>query len=171
MTERRAGSDERAQTFLEAYESHDTAQAFLEQKLHRHGYTVEEMGIDKRHEDIDDPSVIPDLRVSRHGQVRGYLEPKSKSAEYANWFGRLNYRHFKEYCEFAEDMERPVILYFAVVDDSMHGSPVVREGFCPVVDENQIVDRMVPNSNPNTVVELDERDFHSWPWLINTLET
>jgi hypothetical protein len=162
--------ESRENTLAENYTKHDIAEQWVTGKLKRHGFTVEKLGIDKRHDMDAESSVCPDLRVSSNGNLCGYIEPKSKSVEYPQWFGRLNYRHFKEYLNFIENEDVPLLLYFAIVDEDGMEPKVLREDFIAVYSMDQIVETMVPQSNPNKVVQLDEDDYRSWPWVFGQLQ-
>ena len=147
----------RDRSLVEAYEPHDFAQELLEQRLKRHGFTVEQHGDDARHADEilfgDGPDVAVYATDDDGGptELVAYIEVKSKENE--KWYGRCNRRHFNEYVNFAAEVDVPVFIWFALVDAD--DGLCLRDDFFQVEDTNQI-DGEVIDTDTEIVFEYDD---------------
>lgn len=131
----------RDRSLEEAYEVHDIGQDMLIARLEASGFHVVEHGDDARHADEVFFGDGPDLAVYRDVDEDGnpvdllcYIEIKCKEA--VSWFGRCNRRHYNEYVNFSKEVETPVFIWFALVEQD---SPVIhREAFVEVEDSDQL---------------------------------
>lgn len=108
----------RDQSLESAYQTHDIGQDLLEARLEAHGFTIEQHGTDNREADEVVYGFGPDIAVhssNDEGPV-AYIELKTKTDE--EWFGRCNLRHYREYVNFSNEVDVPVFVWFALVDDS-----------------------------------------------------
>lgn len=122
----------RDRSLVAAYEPHDLAQDHLEAKLQSHGFTVEQHGTDDRHADEIKLGHGPDILVKRDGVGVCYIEIKSKTDP--TWIGRCNYRHYREYSSFAAEVNLPVFIWFALVDEDQE--TVDRTAFIEIEGDN-----------------------------------
>jgi len=133
----------RDRSLVAAYQPHDVAQDFLEDRLDFHGFIVEQHGTDDRYSDDVYLGHGPDIAVYRlredvrrnyEGIGSTYIESDTgrfcsrtdayelvayieiKSKELPSWFGRCNRRHFTEYVNFSNEVSVPVFIWFALVD-------------------------------------------------------
>jgi len=170
----------RDRSLVEAYEPHDFAQELLEDRLERHGFTVEQHGDDARHADEilygDGPDLAvyrlaPNVKPNECGlgstfintntgrfvssdnayELVAYIEVKSK--EHEKWYGRCNRRHFNEYVNFAAEVDVPVFIWFALVDAD--DGVCLRDDFLQVEDTDQI-DGEVIDTDTEIVFEHDD---------------
>ena len=118
----------------EAYQPHDVAEEILTQRLERHGFDVIQHGDEARHADEILYGEGPDKEITYNGETVAYIEVKSK--EKAEWFGRCNLRHFKEYVNFSNEVDVPVFIWFGLVD--AEDNICKRSGFFKVEDTDQI---------------------------------
>ncbi len=124
----------RDRSLEEAYEVHDIGHDMLVKRLKAHNFEVEDHGDDARHADEVFYGDGPDLAVYQDGEIIAYIEIKCKEKE--KWFGRCNLRHYEEYVNFSNEVDVPVFIWFALVED---GSSVIhREAFVEVEDTDQI---------------------------------
>lgn len=135
-----------------AYEPHDLGQRVLEARLHAHGFTVEQHGTDARHIDEVILGDGPDLLVRDDGETVAFVEVKTKTDP--DWFGRLNLRHYREYVNFANEVEAPVFVWFALVDED--ADAVVRDAFVEVADDGQIDADLYDASDEEVVFYEDD---------------
>lgn len=162
----------RDRSLADAYEPHDVLQRFVVNKLTAHGYRTEQFGIDDRHSDDLKFSAKPDLAVTDDGDCVGYVEIKSKELTSADWFGRLNKRHWENYLYGGEgfagahNVDVPVILAFGVVDTDTN--LVCRHGFIEVSGSEQVDGGFVAHGN--VVVKLDENRVRNVHWLNERLQ-
>ena len=179
-------SEVRDRPFVESYSIHDIGYEILVSRLNAHGYRVEDHGTDDRYADEVKYGEGPDLVVyeqrdfvrknedglgstyidERTGQFvpeefvyekKGYIEIKTKQDP--EWFGRVNLRHLREYVNFANEVDVPVFLWFALVDDDDTIPMVHREGFLEVEDMDQIDGDVVEVSDETVVFHAE--DLHS----------
>jgi hypothetical protein len=80
-------------------------------------------------------------------ELVAYIEIKCK--EKAEWFGRCNLRHFREYVSFANEEPVPVFIWFALVDSD--ADRVLRSAFVAVEDTDQIHGDVVDVSEQQVV--------------------
>ena len=156
-TERKPPSKEslmnvRGDTFLENYDKHDIAQAWLVSKLEGAGFDVRQHGEDNRHADEIQFGEGPDLAVFRDDTLCGFVEVKCKTS--SEWFGKLNRRHFNHYLDHDEEHDVPTFIFFALLDEDRE--MIVRDGIIPVDSEDQIQGGFYAYGNE--VVELDLDD-------------
>lgn len=115
----------------EAYETHDIGHTYLTAKLKRHGFVVEDHGDDARHADEVFYGEGPDIAIydsEDDSDPVAYIEIKVKTDP--AWFGRCNLRHFGEYCSFSGEVDVPVFIWFALVDED--DEQIHREAFVEV---------------------------------------
>jgi hypothetical protein len=154
----------RDRPLTEAYRVHDVGHDMLVARLERAGYTVVDHGDDARHADeifygdgpdvavFDVPEDISYDEEPPEEYLVGYIEIKCK--ESAEWFGRCNLRHFREYVSFASDTQVPVFIWFAYLDsDNGH---LYRDAFFPVEDTDQIDGDLTNVSEQNVVFEAGD---------------
>ena len=149
----------RDRSLEEAYEPHDVGYDILETRLSQHGFTVVEHGDDKRHVDRIVFGEGPDMALydtdnTDEADPIAYIEIKTKEAE--QWFGRCNRRHFNEYVNFANEIDVPVFIWFALVDADK--GICLRDGFFEVEDTDQIDGRAVET---DTTLVVDREDIES----------
>jgi len=154
----------RDRPLTEAYAVHDVGYEILVTQLKKAGYTVVDHGDDARHADEVFRGDGPDLAVfdvpedvsydeePPEEYLVGYIEIKCK--ESAEWFGRCNLRHFREYVSFASDTDVPVFIWFSYLDsDDGH---LYRDAFFPVEDTDQIEGDLTNVSEQNVVFEAGD---------------
>jgi hypothetical protein len=124
----------RDRSLKEAYAIHDIGYEIIVNQLNQHGFTVEDHGDDARDADEILYGDGPDLEVLLDGERVAYIEIKTK--EQAEWFGRCNLRHFKEYVNFSNEVSVPVFIWFGLVD--AEDNICKRSGFFAVEDTDQI---------------------------------
>jgi len=124
----------RDRSLAEAYQPHDVAEEILTQRLERHGFDVIQHGDEARHADQILFGEGPDKEITYNGETVAFIEVKSK--EQAEWFGRCNLRHFKEYVNFSNEVDVPVMIWFGLVD--AEDNICKRSGFFEVEDTDQI---------------------------------
>jgi len=168
----------RDRSLVEAYEPHDVAQEIITRRLKRHGFFVEQHGDDARHVDEIMFGDGPDIavyrlqdNVERNDDGLGstfintntgrfvnqddaydlvcYIEIKSKESQ--EWYGRCNRRHFDEYVNFANEVDVPVFIWFALVDSE--NNACLRDDFFEVDGVDQIEGKVV---QPGTELVFDK---------------
>jgi hypothetical protein len=154
----------RDRPLTESYEVHDVGYDFLVRRLTRHDLLVVDHGDDNRHVDDVIYGDGPDLAVHQTGEDGGlgellaYIEIKTK--ESPEWFGRCNERHFKEYVNFANEVDVPVFIWFALVDSE--DERLLRDGFVRVETRDQIEGDVIEVSeravvfDPEDTYEIDD---------------
>jgi hypothetical protein len=129
----------RDRTLAENYEAHDVAQEYFEKRCKELGITVVQHGDDARHADDVFFGDGPDTELRVDDERRAYTEVKSKRLSTgAEWFGRLNRRHYEEYQEFAREVDVPVVIFFALVEEQT--GCIHRQAFVRVDPETTIPD-------------------------------
>lgn len=150
----------RDRPLVDAYETHDVGYEILVQKLETHGFHVVDHGDDARHADDVFYGDGPDLAVYEgydeheeepHGLV-AYIEIKCK--EIAEWFGRCNHRHFKEYVNFSNEVDVPVFIWFALVGSERN--LLERQAFFEVEGTSQIDGRVVDITESEVVFYAED---------------
>jgi len=134
-----------------AYEVHDLGHDIIVARMEAHGFEVEEHGDDARHADEVFYGQGPDLAIYDNGELVTYIEVKTKEAE--EWFGRCNLRHYREYVNFTNEVDVPVFIWFALVNEDT--SFVHREAFVEVEDLGQL-DGEVRDVTESEVVFYEE---------------
>ena len=171
----------RDRTLAESYRAHDIGQEILIAQLKSRGFYVEQHGDDARHADEVFYGSGPDLAVYRLAEdvqpntdglgstfidtatgqfvareraleLVAYVECKCK--EQAEWFGRCNLRHFREYVSFANEESVPVFIWFALVDGDEER--VLRSAFVAVEDTDQIKGDVVDVSDQQVVFRAED---------------
>lgn len=142
----------RDRSLEEAYEVHDIGMGIFTGRLQSHGLDYQEHGDDARHADQVFFADGPDLAILNDGEVVGYVEIKVK--EKAEWVGRCNLRHFREYVNFAQEVDVPVFLWFALVEGG--DGPLKRDAFVRVEDTDQIDGEVVDVSDDTLVFCMDD---------------
>jgi hypothetical protein len=171
----------RDRSFLEAYKVHDVGEEAVRAILASHGLSVEQHGDDARHADEIYFGSGPDLAVyklppsvqentagvgsqyidtdtgqfvslTERLELVGYIELKCK--EDPAWFGRCNLRHFREYVNFANEVDVPVYIWFGLVDSDENR--VLRQALFPVEDTDQIAGDVVNVSAQDIVFRPDD---------------
>lgn len=158
------------------YEPHDTLQNYLVDRLAMIGLETEQYGTDgdRSYQENPEGGYGPDLKVYADGELCAYIEIKSKRLERNGdeWYGRLDKRHWEEYLygndhDFngAKNEDVPVVIFFGVVDEST--GVIVRDGFIPVEDEDQVQEGF--RAGGDIVVTLDKDDERNIHWLLYEL--
>lgn len=130
----------RDRPLTESYEVHDVGMEILVGMLESQGFHCEDHGDDARHADEVLYGDGPDIAVYTGNACvltddpLCYIEVKTK--ESAEWFGRCNLRHFREYVSFAKDVDVPVFIWFAYLDSE--SGQLHRDAFFEVEDTDQI---------------------------------
>lgn len=155
----------------ESYESHHVAKNVLVARLeHEYGFHVVEHGDEAPHAEEVFYGSGPDLLVyedDTEEQLCCAIEIKSKNDEKAEWYGRLNRRHYNDYVAKAADMDVPFFLYFCLVD--MDCGAITREGLLEVQGEeiegkvHEIEDGWVGFDNSNLEVIDEEEGISAVP--------
>jgi hypothetical protein len=126
----------RDRSFKDAYEIHDIGYEIIVARLEAHGFHVEDHGDDAR--DVDEIYLGdgPDLAIyeSESGSLVAYIEVKCKQDE--EWFGRCNLRHYREYVNFSNEVNVPVFVWFALLDEDTN--VIHRDAFHEVTDMGQL---------------------------------
>lgn len=160
--------------FKSNYIPHDILQEYLIDRLAMVGLECEQYGTDGDRGYKENPSsgYGPDLKVFADGDLCGYVEVKSKRLERNGdeWIGRLDKSHFEEYLygndhdfDGAKEEDVPVIIYFGLIDDET----IIRDGFIPVKDEDQVQEGF--RNGSDIVVTLERDDFRNLTWLLYKL--
>jgi len=149
------------------YQPHDIASGVLIQRCEELGYTVEEHGDDKRDSEEVYSGTGVDYRVLSpdDGRTCGYFEVKSKRSE--EWIGRLNRTHMEEYAGFAAYVEQPVVLAFALVDESEQCVEKWAFTHIPVWGTGDIYEELPFESKGHAVVEIKNEYLRSWPFVMS----
>lgn len=153
----------RDRSLVEAYQVHDVGDEAVRAVLESHGLQVEQHGDDARHSDEIMFGDGPDLAVYRldpaieenkaglgsqyidietgqfvspdkRKELVAYIELKCKEDE--EWVGRCNLRHFREYVNFANEVDVPVFIWFGLVNSSE--DRVLRQSLLEVEGTDQI---------------------------------
>lgn len=112
--ERPEGND-----LLTNYGKHDVGEAEFIRRVQRMGLSVEEWGIDMRHDDGEDGIIYDDamdFKVFDGDNLVAMVDVKTKSK--ASWMGRFNLRHYEDYYEHAQGTSVPVFVIMMHVDTS-----------------------------------------------------
>ena len=141
----------RDRPLTESYKVHDFGEAILKTRLQNHGYTVEDHGDDARHVDRVVFGDGPDLAVFDDGELVAYIEIKCKESQ--EWYGRCNRRHFNEYVNFANEVDVPVFIWFALVDTDE--DVCCRDGFFQVESTDQIDGEVIEAESTLLVYQHD----------------
>lgn len=138
----------------DSYEVHDVGHEIIVTRLQAHDFVVEDHGDDARHADEVFYGDGPDLAVydSSGEELLAYIEIKCK--ESPEWFGRCNLRHYNEYVNFANEVDVPVFVWFALVDQET--GICHRESFIPVKDTDQISGDVVDVSEESVVFRPED---------------
>lgn len=146
----------RDRPLVEAYETHDVGMVHLKTRLQAHGFDVEDYGDDARHADEVFYGDGPDLKVyngdsedrdTDDEELVAYIELKVKTSQ--EWFARCNRRHFNEYVNFTNEVDVPVFIWFALVDDETE--QLHRSAFFEVEDTDQIDGQTIDVSEQSVV--------------------
>ena len=162
--------------FRDNYVPHDILQNYLVDRLSMIGLTTEQYGTDgdRSYQKNPESGYGPDLKVYAEDELAAYVEIKSKrlDANGDEWYGRLDKRHWEEYLygnnfdfDGAKNEDVPVVIFFGVVDDST--GVIVRDGFIPVEDEDQVQEGF--RVGGDIVVTLDKDDERNIHWLLYEL--
>lgn len=161
--------------FERNYTVHDILQDYLTDRLCMAGLDVEQFGTDGDRSTKDySGGYGPDLKVYKQGELAAYVEIKSKRLAKSGdeWYARLDKKHFDQYLyghdfgfDGAKNEDVPVVIFFGVVDED--SGIIVRNGFIPVEDEDQIEEGF--RSHGDIVVTLDKDDERNIHWLLYQL--
>jgi hypothetical protein len=155
----------RDNTFEENYNKHDVGTAMVRDRLSEHGLLVFEHGDDRRDEDVYSGTGV-DQGVQYDGQTCGYVEVKTKTS--AEWLGRCNHHDWQEYVGFAQYVDVPVYVYFALVEDveSAHVSEEFFVEVLPSSDESNF-ESLPFSSKGHRLVEASEDSYVRWPTVLS----
>lgn len=152
------------------YETHDSVEDLFRAQCRLNGLTVEQFGIDKRHDDGD--GIIyddkPDLAIYDGDELVGYVDVKSKTGP--SFMGRFNERHYRHYLGRAQADDVPV--YVAMYQ--LYDGNVVDAFACPVTEDSCLTTdddgvTTFPDGNRIALVKHEYRQPLSW--LVSMLTT
>lgn len=174
----------------ENYELHDIGHAEAVTRLEAQGYTVEEWGIDRRHDDGEEGIIFDDamdFKVYWDGELVALLDVKTKSSP--QWMGRFNARHYDHYKEHAETFDVPsFVVMFQISpdaksgdsgvsgeaedakfqvdgDDNIHDEFVVNVGSCAPHRSGDDTKAVYSFPDGNEAVLIPHTNRHSWSVL------
>ncbi len=183
-------------TFESGYDLHDVAEAHLTERLEQEGFTVEQWGINRRHDKhvLGDDKM--DLKVKQDGDLAALIEVKSKRSE--DWFGVINRHHLIHYVVQSHDHDVPTLIYMCRSDGG--DECIVDDTFIPVgswgeyqrvrndefvyypaeeserflteqIDEHPLVDRTWRAPDGNQVVTLSLTTAIEWQTFLGGIDT
>lgn len=149
------------------YEKHDVGHAEIVRRLEDQGYEIDDWGIDMRHDDGEDGIVYDDamdFKVYKDGELVGLLDVKTKSGP--EYMGRFNERHYRHYCQHAEEFDVPTFVVMFQVD---YKNDEVHDGFAFEILGDD--DRVMSSTDCSTVEPFPDRNEavaikheHRRPW-------
>lgn len=101
----------------ENYLHHDIGHAYVVSVLASHGFTVEEWGIDMRHDDGEDGAIYDDkmdLKIYEGERLAGLIDVKTKTKP--KWMGAFNKRHYDKYDAHADEFDVPALIVMSLVN-------------------------------------------------------